>query len=61
MTRILKHAVVALMAAAFAITLAAPSQAQQGYSAYDYAPGHVAGGDCTQSPASPNYGPCLSR
>jgi hypothetical protein len=29
MTRILKHAVMAGMAAAFAITLAAPSQAQQ--------------------------------
>jgi len=61
MTRILKHAVLALMAAAFAITLAAPSQAQQGYGAYDYVPGQATGGHCSQSPASHNYVPCLSR
>jgi len=96
MTRILKHAVMAGMAAAFAIALASPGQAQQdnmqrheaanqhvytpydtasdrdmavsdrdmaveGYRAYAYAqgPGNVT--NCSQSPASPNYVPCLNQ
>ncbi len=61
MTRILKHAAMAGLAAAFAITLAAPSQAQQGYSAYDYVPAPANTTDCTQSPGSPNYVPCSSN
>ena len=61
MTRFLKCAAPVLMAAAFAIALAAPSQAQEGYSAYDYVPGPVTTSDCTQSPASPAYVPCPSN
>jgi hypothetical protein len=63
MTRFLKHAATACVAAAFAIALTAPGQAQQGYGAYDYVPGPVTwsnASDCTQSPASPNYVPCPS-
>jgi hypothetical protein len=89
MTRILKHAVMAGMAAAFAIALASPGQAQQdnmqrheaanqhvytpydtasdrdmaveGYRAYAYAQGAGNVTNCSQSPASPNYVPCLNQ
>ncbi len=56
MTRFLKHAAMA----AFAVALAAPSQAQQGYGAYDYVPGPTAPSSCdsAQSPAAPDYVPC---
>jgi hypothetical protein len=89
MTPFLKHAMVAMTAAAFAIALASPGQAQQdnmqrheaanqhvytpyetasdrdmaveGYRAYAYAQGPGNATNCSQSPASPNYVPCLNQ